>query len=67
MAVGLNGIVYVADIGNSQVIAIGPDGSTETIDVEQPVGIAAGSDGRIYVTSVASDSITVITAVPAVL
>ncbi len=67
VAVGPNGIVYIADIGNSEVIAIGLDGSTEAIAVEQPVGLTVGNDGRIYVTSVASDSITVITVVPGAL
>ncbi len=58
VAVGPEGDIYVADLGNHRVVRMRPNGALVAQfgtgkwgagDVESPTGVAVGSDGRVYV------------------
>lgn len=63
MAIGLDGFIYAADMFNSSIRKISPEGTVTTVDVfgrdscyspitallGVPMGVAVGADGTIYV------------------
>jgi len=63
LAVGSDGTVYIADIGNYNVRAVAPDGTIETLATElwNPHGIDVDTDGNVYVADTFFDRILRIT------
>ena len=76
LAMGRDGVLYVADTGNHAVRRVTPDGDVTTIAgdgtpgagdgpgarLNGPVGVAVGADGRVFVADTYNDRVVVLSA-----
>ena len=72
IALGTNGNLYIADLGNSRIRMVTPEGVVTTLagaiydmgtttHIQQPEGIAVGANGNVYVTDTDNSEILKIT------